>query len=81
MEGLVVVNWKYTSTDNNDLEYPERDGELMETLLTEGGYNNTVLCENEEDIEKVVKEFVEKQEMPLERFHFHYSGKLNQSIN
>jgi hypothetical protein len=77
MEGLVVVNWEYSSNDHNDLVYPEKDGELMEKLLKEGGYINTVLIENEEDIEKVVKDFIEKQQTPLERFHFHYSGTKN----
>ena len=76
MEGLVVVNWKYSALEYNDLEYPERDGELMEALLNEGGYNSTVVLENEEDIETVVKNFVENQDEPLERFHFHYSGKI-----
>ena len=76
MEGLIVVNWKYTSNDYNDLVYPEKDGELMEKLLKEGGYNNIVLIENEEDIKQVVKDFIAKQETPLERFHFHYSGKV-----
>ena len=74
MEGLIIVNWKYSSNDYNDLVYPEKDGELMEKLLNEGGYNNIVLIENEEDIKQVVKDFIEKQKTPLERFHFHYSG-------
>ena len=76
MEGLIFVNWKYSSNDYNDLVYPEKDGELMEKLLKEGG-TNTVLVENEEDIQKVVKDFIAKQETPLERFHFHFSGKDN----
>jgi hypothetical protein len=75
MEGLVVVNWKYSSADHNDLEYPEKDGELMKNLLVEGGYTNTVVVENKEDIAKVVKDFIENQQSPLDRFHFHYSGK------
>ena len=80
MEALIVVNWKYSSNDHADLVYPEKDGELMETLLKEGGYQNTVLVQNEEDIKRVVKHFVEKQENPLERFHFHYSGYRNSKI-
>ena len=75
MEGLVVVNWKYSTAELNDLEYPEKDGELMKNLLVEGGYTDTVVVENEEDIAKIVKDFIENQQSPLERFHFHYSGK------
>ena len=74
MEALIVVNWKYSSNDHNDLVYPEKDGELMEELLKEGGYDNSAVIENEEDIAKVVKDFVGKQVKPMERFHFHYSG-------
>jgi aminopeptidase C len=76
MEGLVVVNWKYSTVDHNDLKYLEKDGELMKNLLVEGGYTNTVVVDNKEDIAKVVKDFIEISNHPLtERFHFHYSGK------
>ena len=74
MEGLICVNWRYSSTDHNDLVYPERDGELMKKLLDDGGYENIVLVQNEGDIATVVKEFVRNHKKPLERFHFHYSG-------
>ena len=75
MEGLVVVNWKYSSADHNDLEYPEKDGELMKNLLVEGGYTDTVVVGNKEDIAKVVKDFIENHQSPLEMSHFHYSGE------
>ena len=74
MEALIIVNWKYSSKDHDDLGTPEKDGQLMEKLLNEGGYNTTKLVQNEEDIQKVVKDFLKKQEKQLERFHFHYSG-------
>ena len=74
MEGLVVVNWKYSSVEYTDLMYPEKDGELMKNLLVEGGYTNTLVIENEEDIRKIVKDLIQNQESPFERFHFHYSG-------
>ena len=75
MRAVIIVNWKYSGEDYNDLEYPQKDGELMEKLLKEGGYENIVLVQNEEDIEKNVKNLIEKQERSLERFHFHFSGK------
>ena len=77
MEAIIIVNWKYPSTEYNDLDNPEKDGKLMEKLLREGGYQNIKLLQNEEDIEKVVKDFIEneKQENLLARFHFHYSGR------
>eukprot|EP00092_Neocalanus_flemingeri_P007908 GFUD01008534.1.p1 GENE.GFUD01008534.1~~GFUD01008534.1.p1 ORF type:complete len:835 (+),score=179.70 GFUD01008534.1:45-2549(+) len=74
MEALIIVNWKYISKEHKDLANPEKDGELMEKLLKDGGYQNPVLVQNEEDMESVVKDFIEKQKEPLERFHFHYSG-------
>ena len=84
MEALIIVNWKYPSTEYNDLDNPEKDGKLMEKLLREGGYQSIKLLQNEEEIEKAVKEFIEnkKEENSFERFHFHYSGKtdLNKEI-
>ena len=74
MEALISVNWKYSSTDHNDLVYPEKDGEVMEKLLKDGGYEKTVVVENQEDIRKVVQDFVRTHDRPQERFHFHYSG-------
>jgi hypothetical protein len=55
MRAVIIVNWKYSGEDYNDLEYPQKDGELMEKLLKEGGYENIVLVQNEEDIEKMSK--------------------------
>ena len=75
MEGLICVNWRYSSPAHNDLVYPETDGELMEKLLDDGGYENIVLLENQEDFAAVVKELVSKHKRPLKRFHFHYSGR------
>ena len=69
-----MVNWKYSSEEHEDLVYPEKDGELMRKLLVEGGYTDTVVEENEEDIENVVNNYIENKQSPLERFHFHYSG-------
>ena len=69
-----MVNWKYSSDEHEDLVYPEKDGELMRKLLVEGGYTDTVVEENEEDIENVVNKYIENKQSPLERFHFHYSG-------
>ena len=74
MEALISVNWVYSSKYYNRPLGCEKDGMLMEKLLTDGGYENTVVVENAEDIRKVVKDFVSTREMPLERFHFHYSG-------
>ena len=71
-----MVNWKYSSEEHEDLVYPEKDGELMKKLLMEGGYTDSVVVENEEDIENVVNKYIEKKQSPLERFHFHYSGKI-----
>jgi hypothetical protein len=77
MEALIIVNWKYPSSEYNDLDNPEKDGELMEKLLREGGYQHIKLLQNEEDIEKVVKDIIEneKQENSIDRFHFHFSGR------
>ena len=72
-----MVNWKYSSEEHEDLAYPEKDGELMRKLLVEGGYTDTVVEENEEDIENVVNKYIENKQSPLERFHFHYSGKMH----
>ena len=47
----------------------------MEKLLDDGGYENIVLLENQEDFATVVKELVRKHKRPLKRFHFHYSGR------
>ena len=71
-----MVNWKYSSEEHEELVYPEKDGELMRKLLVEGGYTDTVVEENEEDIENVVNKYIENKQSPLERFHFHYSGKI-----
>ena len=78
MDSLVIVNWEYSTPDFDNLEFPERDGELVKKLLNDGGYQQTELLQNEEHIEDVVKRFVKKQneETSLERFHFHYSGNL-----
>ena len=46
MEALIIVNWKYPSTEYNDLDNPEKDGKLMEKLLREGGYQNIKLLQN-----------------------------------
>ena len=80
MEGLIIANSKYTCDEHDDLEYPEKDGELMKNLLTDGGYTNTVVEENEEDIASIVKSYVKNQQKTLERFHFHYSGFDNNNI-
>ena len=74
MEALIAVNWKYSSPDHSDLVYPETDGELMEKLLSDGGYENIVLVQNKEDIAEVVKEYARHHKKQLDRFHFHYSG-------
>ena len=73
MKGLIIVNWNYASKDLNNLIYPERDGDLMERMLTDGGYQ-TLVVRNEEDIREKVMEYIEKQTDRMERFHFHYSG-------
>ena len=77
MEALIIVNWRYPSTEYNDLKNPEKDGKLMEKLLREGGYQSIMLLQNEEDIEKVVKDFIEneKQGNSLDRLQFNYSGR------
>ena len=74
MAAVIVANWEYSTKGYHDLQDPQNDGELMENLLTEGQYENIVHLQNEEDIERVVKSFVEKQKTPIDRFHFHYSG-------
>ena len=74
MAAVIVANWKYSTKGYDDLQDPQNDGELMENLLRAGQYENIVHVQNEEDIERVVKSFVEKQKSPLDRFHFHYSG-------
>ena len=73
MKGLIIVNWDYTSWDLNNLIYPQRDGDLMEKMLTDGGYQ-TLVVKNEEDIREKVMEYIDKQTEHVERFHFHYSG-------
>lgn len=77
MEALVIVNWDYSTPEYNDLDNPKRDGELLTNLLKDGGYQQVALLQNEVDIENVIKELIETQDenTPLERFHFHYSGK------
>ena len=43
MKGLVIVNWNYNCQDLNNLVYPEKDGQLMERMLRDGGYETLVL--------------------------------------
>ena len=76
MKGLVIVNWSYNSQDLNNLLYPEKDGELMVRMLRDGGYDTLVLT-NEENIRDKVREYIDRQTEPVERFHLHYSGKKN----
>ena len=74
MKGLVIVNWNYNCQDLNNLVYPEKDGKLMERMLRDGGYETLVLT-NEENIRDKVREYINRQTEPIQRFHFHYSGK------
>ena len=60
MAAVIVTNWKYSTKGYDDLQDPQNDGELMEKLLRAGQYENIIHLQNEEDIEKVVKSFVEK---------------------
>ena len=73
MKGLVIVNWNYNCQDLNGLLYPQKDGQLMERMLRDGGYETLVLT-NEENIRDKVREYINRQTEPIERFHFHYSG-------
>ena len=45
----------------------------MERMLRDGGYETLVLT-NEENIRDKVREYINRQTEPIERFHFHYSG-------
>ena len=74
MGAVIIANWKYCAGGYDDLVDPHKDGEMMQKLLEEGGYQNIEQFHNEEDIESIVKNAIEKQEAPLNRFHFHYSG-------
>ena len=74
MSALVIVNWTYTCPDYNNLLYPEKDGELMQKMLGDGGYE-TIVIQNEENIREKVKEYIDRQTEHVERFHFHFSGK------
>ena len=74
MKGLVIVNWNYNCQDLNNLVYPEKDGKLMERMLRDGGYETLVLT-NEDNIRDKVREYINRQTEPFQRFHFHYSGK------
>ena len=74
MESLVIVNWTYASPDYGNLIYPEKDGCLMNSLLTDSGYHKVEVVENVPDIEECVTKFISSHESSLERFHFHYSG-------
>ena len=74
MKGLVIVNWNYNCQDLNNLLYPEKDGQLMERMLRDGGYDTLVLT-NEENIRDKVREYIDRQTESVERFHLHYSGK------
>ena len=74
MGAVIIANWKYCAGGYDDLVDPHKDGEMMKKLLEEGGYQNIEQFHNEEDIESIVKTVIEKQEAPLDRFHFHYSG-------
>ena len=80
MEALVIVNWKYASSDYNELQYPENDGEIMKNLLREGGYKSVIVKKNVEDISKVVQEYLDDHDETLNTFHFHYSGNWAISI-
>ena len=70
----MIVNWSYNCQDLNNLLYPEKDGELMERMLRDGGYDTLVLT-NEENIRDKVREYINRQTEPVERFHLHYSGE------
>ena len=69
---LVIVNFEYPE---ESLEFPEIDGNIMETILCDAGWKVKII-KNCENISEVVDEMVKKfQDKPLSRFHFHYSGK------
>ena len=74
MKGLIIVNWNYTSQEFNNLIYPEKDGELMEGMLRDGGYE-TLVVQNEENIREMARDYTDKLTEHVQRFHFHYSGK------
>ena len=74
---LVIVNWDYTSREFEELLYPEQDGETMEKTFETAGYKNIKVMQNISDIESCVARYkAEHQLLEMERFHFHFSGKI-----
>ena len=75
---LIVTNWNYER--HSTLKFPERDGEILNDMLTNSGYCSVKVVHNSinifEDIENFVDEMKSKQ--PKEKYlrvHFHFSGK------
>ena len=81
---LIVTNWNYER--HSTLKFPERDGEILNDMLTNSGYCSVKVVHNSinifEDIENFVDEMRNKQ--PKEKYmrvHFHFSGKQIPSFN
>jgi hypothetical protein len=81
MLALIIVNWDYTGSQFDELLYPEQDGEVLEKTLETAGYTSVKVVQNISDIESCVRRFkTEHQLHEMERFHFHYSGNIAQSL-
>ena len=81
MLALIIVNWDYVGSQFDELLYPEQDGEVLEKTLETAGYASVKVVQNISDIESCVRRFkTEHQLQEMERFHFHYSGHIAQSL-
>ena len=77
MLALVIVNWDYVGNQFDELMYPEQDGEVMEKTLDTAGFKHVKVVQNISDIESCVRRYkAENQLEEIERFHFHYSGRV-----